>query len=85
MQLNMQAFFLLLLGAGLTAFSLQATIAAERADEPMIQIAADELCPEPVIPVCGTKDGKRKDYNNDCLAKKDGATDITEGKCDGSK
>ena len=84
MQLNMQTLITFLLGAGLAAFSLQTTLAADRAGGAPIQLAAS-ACPEMVDPVCGTKDGKRKDYTNDCFAKEDGDTDITKGKCDGSK
>jgi hypothetical protein len=39
------------------------------------------FCPEIEMPVCGTKDGKRVRYGNECKAKRDGATAITPGDC----
>jgi hypothetical protein len=45
------------------------------------QAAAPTFCPEVEIPVCGTKDGRRVRYGNECKAKRDGATNITPGGC----
>jgi hypothetical protein len=39
-------------------------------------------CPDNVVPVCGTKNGKRVRYNNACEAERDGATNITKGDCE---
>ena len=39
------------------------------------------FCPEIEMPVCGTKDGKRVRYGNECKAKRDGATAISPGEC----
>jgi len=38
-------------------------------------------CYELYLPVCATKDGRRATYSNKCFAAHDGATDITDGKC----
>lgn len=45
------------------------------------QATSPTFCPEVEIPVCGTKDGRRVRYGNECKAKRDGATKITPGEC----
>jgi hypothetical protein len=39
------------------------------------------VCYELYLPVCAMKDGKPKQYSNECFAKLDGATDIEQGPC----
>jgi len=38
-------------------------------------------CYEIYLPVCGTRDGQRVTYDNQCYARRDGATDIANGRC----
>ena len=45
------------------------------------QTTQPTFCPEVELPVCGTKDGRRVRYGNECKAKRDGATNITPGGC----
>ena len=45
---------------------------------------AQTMCPQVVIPVCAMKDGKPVAYNNDCEARRDGATDVKPGRCTGA-
>jgi hypothetical protein len=43
------------------------------------------ICPQYVKPVCATKDGVRKTYNNSCFAAADHAHNITPGACQASR
>jgi hypothetical protein len=48
--------------------------ATQTSRQRLAQSSKDEAC-EQVI-VCGTKDGKRKEYSTPCAARADGAIDI---------
>jgi hypothetical protein len=43
------------------------------------------VCYELYMPVCALKDGKPKQYSNECFAKLDGATQIQQGPCSSAK
>lgn len=63
---------------------LTAEVQAQNAAKGRVRLV-DVKCPDVIIPVCGTKDGSRVTYNNECEAKRAGATDIKPGRCDETK
>jgi hypothetical protein len=85
----MRAMFLAAIGILLVlSGSVMASSNSLRPHELMIAQAntqSQTLCPQNIVPVCAIKDGKATTYNNDCEARRAGATEIKPGRCDEQK